>query len=93
MRRKCHRYGASSPLIDATRKSILHRNERRLDDGRSGSTVRIGSKATTRPVHPERGTPGIDQDQLAVEDGRLRGELGESLHHARQEVGVFRAVA
>ena len=31
-----------------------------------------------------RGAARIDQDQFAVEDGRLRGQLGEGLDHARQ---------
>ena len=39
------------------------------------------------------GAPGVDQDELAVEDRRLRGQLGEGLDHARQTVGVFGTVA
>jgi hypothetical protein len=35
----------------------------------------------------------LDQDQLAVEDGRLRGQLAEGFGHARQPVAVFSAVA
>ena len=40
-----------------------------------------------------RSTARIDQDELAVEDGRFRGQLGEGLDHAWQPVGVFSAVA
>jgi hypothetical protein len=40
-----------------------------------------------------RGAAGIDQDQLAVEDRRLRGQFAKGLGHARQAVGVFSAVA
>jgi hypothetical protein len=35
----------------------------------------------------------VDQHQLAVENGRLRGHPAESLDHARQAVGAFRALA
>ena len=40
-----------------------------------------------------RGTTWIDQDQLTVEDGRLRGQLTEGLDHARQPFRVFSAMA
>jgi hypothetical protein len=36
---------------------------------------------------------GIDQHQLAVKNGRLRGHLAEGLDHPRQAIGVFRTVA
>ena len=35
---------------------------------------------------------GIDQAQFAIEDRRLRGQLGEGLDHAQQTVAVNRAV-
>ena len=40
-----------------------------------------------------RGAARIDQDQFAVENGRLRGELAEGLDQARQPFRVFGAVA
>ena len=55
--------------------------------------VRVaGAHLGHQPVEMS-GAAGIDQDQLAVEDGRLRGQLAEGLDHARQAVGVFGAVA
>jgi hypothetical protein len=40
-----------------------------------------------------RSAAGIDQDKLAVEYGRLRGQLAEGLGDARQAVGVLSGVA
>ena len=40
----------------------------------------------------KEGQAGIDQDQLAVEDGRLRGQLPKA-STAPQTVGVFGTVA
>jgi hypothetical protein len=39
-----------------------------------------------------RGTPGIDQGELAIENGRFCGQLGEGFTHARQFVCVLGAV-
>jgi len=37
-------------------------------------------------------TPGIDQGELAIENGRFCGQLGEGFTHARQFVCVLGAV-
>jgi hypothetical protein len=55
--------------------------------------VRVaGTHLVYQPVKMS-GAPGIDQDQLAIEDCRLRGQLTEGLDHPRQAVGVFGTVA
>jgi hypothetical protein len=40
-----------------------------------------------------RGSPWIDQDELAIENCRSCGQLGEGLDHARQPIAVFSAMA
>ena len=40
-----------------------------------------------------RRTPGIDQDQLAIEDGRFRGQRAEGRAHAGQALCIVGTVA
>jgi hypothetical protein len=73
--------------IDAVLMQQIERHEHQL------SFVWVASTHLGHQAVEMRRAPWINQHQLAIEDRRSRGQLGERLAHAGRTIGVFGAVA